>query len=232
MAASARMTARSATRKRSTPEPAGNSSLLEMAYRKIKQQITACEFRPGDYLNEAELSERLGIGRTPVHQAIDRLMMEGLVKVMPRKGIIVTPVSLDSVVQTIEVRLLNECHCARLAAERASGEDIQILDDILGRAEKELPRRSSERLMRLDREFHGAIAQSSRNAVLADVLGRLHDRSLRFWILSLNTPGHHARVHAQHRDILDAIRSHDPPAAEQAMRGHIEDFRRNLLSSL
>lgn len=226
------MTTRNATRKRSVPEQSGTSSLLETAYEKIKRQITACEFRPGDYLNEAELSERLGIGRTPVHQAIDRLMMEGLVQVMPRKGIIVTPVSLEAVVQTIEVRLLNECHCARLAAERASEEDIRVLADILARAEKELPRRNSERLMRLDREFHGAIAQVSRNAVLADVLGRLHDKSLRFWILSLNTPGHHARVHAQHRAILDAIHARDPLAAEQAMRDHIEDFRRNLLSSI
>src|ERR1700757_1191412 len=122
------MPTRSTTRKRSAPEQQpGTSSLLETAYEKIKQQITACEFRPGDYLNEAELSERLGIGRTPVHQAIDRLMMEGLVQVMPRKGIIVTPVSLEDVLQTIDVRLLNECHCARLAAERAGEVDIRIL---------------------------------------------------------------------------------------------------------
>ena len=226
------MTARSPTRKRSAPEQTGTSSLLETAYEKIKQQITACEFRPGDYLNEAELSERLGIGRTPVHQAIDRLMIEGLVQVMPRKGIIVTPVSLDDVLQTIEVRLLNECHCARLAAERASESEVRTLDDILARAEAELSRRDAERLMRLDREFHGAIAQISRNGVLADILGRLHDKSLRFWILSLNTPGHHARVHTQHLAILDAIRAHDPLAAEQTMRDHIEDFRRNLLSSI
>jgi DNA-binding GntR family transcriptional regulator len=224
--------ARSTTRKRLPAEQPGTSSLLDTAYEMIKQQIISCAFRPGDYLNEAELSERLGIGRTPVHQAIDRLMIEGLVQVMPRKGIIVTPVSLDDVLQTVEVRLLNECHCARLAAERASEEDIRILDDILARAEAELPRRNSERLMRLDREFHGAIAQSSRNAVLADILGRLHDKSLRFWILSLNTPGHHARVQTQHRAILDAIRAHDPSVAEAAMRNHIEDFRRNLLNSL
>jgi GntR family transcriptional regulator, rspAB operon transcriptional repressor len=226
------MTARGTTRKRSAPEQPGTSSLLDTAYEKIKQQITACEFRPGDYLNEAELSERLGIGRTPVHQAIDRLMIEGLVQVMPRKGIIVTPVSLDDVLQTIDVRLLNECYCARLAAERASEEAVRTLGDILARAEAELPRRDAERLMRLDREFHGAIAQSSRNVGLADILGRLHDKSLRFWILSLNTPGHHARVHVQHRAILDAICAHDPVAAEQAMRDHIEDFRRNLLTSI
>src|ERR1700742_4044211 len=102
------MTVRNTTRKRPTPEQPATSSLLDTAYEKIKQQITACEFRPGDYLNEADLSERLGIGRTPVHQAIDRLMMDGLVQVMPRKGIIVTPVSLDDVLQTVDVRLLNE----------------------------------------------------------------------------------------------------------------------------
>jgi len=226
------MAARITTRKGPPPDHPGTSSLLETAYEKIKHRITACEFRPGDYLNEAELSDQLGIGRTPVHQAIDRLMIEGLVQVMPRKGIIVTPVSLDSVVQTIEVRLLNECHCARLAAERASETDIGSLEGILARAETELPRRNSERLMRLDREFHGAIAQSSRNPVLTDVLGRLHDKSLRFWILSLNTPGHHTRVQTQHRAIFDAIRTHDSSAAEHAMRDHIEDFRRNLLSTL
>jgi DNA-binding GntR family transcriptional regulator len=226
------MMARSPKAKRSAPDQPGTSSLLDTAYEKIKQHITACDFRPGDYLNEAELSVRLGIGRTPVHQAIDRLMMEGLVQVMPRKGIIVTPVSLEDVLQTIEVRLLNECHCVRLAAERAGEDEIRTLDDILARAEEELPRGNSERLMRLDREYHGAIAQASRNTVLADILGRLHDKSLRFWILSLNTPGHHSRVHAQHRAILDAIRAHDPNAADQAMRGHIEDFKRNLLTSL
>ena len=178
------------------------------------------------------ISERLGIGRTPLHQAIDRLMIEGLVQGMPRKGVIVTPVSFNDVLQTIDVRLLNECRCARLAAERASEDDIRTMDDILARAEAELPRRAAERLMRLDRGFHVAIAQSSRNAVLADILGRLHDKSLRFWILSLNTPGHHVRVHARHRAILDAISAHDPLTAELAMRDHIEDFRCNLLSRI
>jgi len=130
------MTAKGATRKRTAPEQPGTSSLLDTAYEKIKQHITACEFRPGDYLNEAELSERLGIGRTPVHQAIDRLMMEGLVQVMPRKGIIVTPVSLNDVAQTIEVRLLNECHCARLAGS-VRAKTISAVSTIFWRAPRQ-----------------------------------------------------------------------------------------------
>ena len=223
--------ARTGAPARSAPREAP-SSLLDMAYDEIKRRITICAFRPGDYLNEAEISTMLGIGRTPVHQAIDRLMVEGLVQVMPRKGIIVKPVSLDEVLQTIEVRLLNESYCVRLAADRASAAEMDELTSILARAQNELATRDGERLMRLDREFHGVLAQSARNPVLTELLGRLHDRSLRFWILSLNTPGHHLSVQEQHLAILAAIRDRDPDGAEQAMRAHIEAVRRNLLQTL
>ena len=110
--------ARTGARRKAAPREAA-TSLLDTAYEEIKHRITICAFRPGDYLNEAEISTTLGIGRTPVHQALDRLMVEGLVQVMPRKGIIVKPVSLDEALQTIEVRLLNESYCVRLAADRA-----------------------------------------------------------------------------------------------------------------
>ncbi len=222
---------RASAPRRSAPRET-TSSLLDAAYEQIKHRITICAFRPGDYLNEAEISTMLGIGRTPVHQALDRLMVEGLVQVMPRKGIIVKPVSLDEVLQTIEVRLLNESYCVRLAADRASAGEMDELTSILERARMELASRDGERLMRLDREFHGALARSARNPVLADLLGRLHDRSLRFWILSLTTPGHHLSVHEQHLAILAAIRDRDPDGAEQAMRAHIEAFRRNLTQTL
>src|SRR4051812_42750255 len=93
------------------------SSLRDTAYAAIKHRIITCAFKPGEFLNEASVSATLGIGRTPVHQAIDRLMLEGMLDVMPRKGVIVRPVSLDEVMQIIEVRLLNECPCVRLATD-------------------------------------------------------------------------------------------------------------------
>jgi DNA-binding GntR family transcriptional regulator len=210
----------------------GSSSLLDEAYDAIKHRITICAFRPGEYLNEAEISVTLGIGRTPVHQALDRLMIEGLVEVMPRKGVMVKPVSLEDVLQTIEVRLLNEVHGVRLAADRASATDIKQMSATLDRAAKELPSRNVEQLMLLDQEFHGLIAIASRNLVLSNVLGRLHDRSLRFWVISLTAAGHHAAVHEQHVAILDAIRAHDADSAAAAMRHHIEAFRQNLMKSV
>jgi DNA-binding GntR family transcriptional regulator len=82
--------------------------------------------------------------------------------------------------------------------------------------------------MRLDRDFHGLIARASRNGVLADILSKLHDRSLRVWFVSLNSPGRNRLVHEEHVAICDAIARHDPDAAEAAMRSHIESFRNHL----
>lgn len=211
---------------------AGAPSLRDIAYAAIKHRITTCEFRPGQFLNEAWVSASLGIGRTPVHQALDRLMLEGMVEVIARKGVIVKPLSLDEVLQIIEVRLLNESYSVRLAAERASATEIAQLDDILVRADALLDDGDSEQMMLLDREFHLGLGRAAKNAVLAAVLGRLHDRSLRFWVISLNAPGHYASVYHEHRAILGAIRVRDPDAAEVAMREHIETFRRNVTQFL
>lgn len=213
-------------------EAKGAQSLRDAAYEAIKHRIITCAFRPGEYLNEAFVSASLGIGRTPVHQAIDRLMLEGMVEVMPRKGVIVKPVSLDEIMQIVDVRLINEIHGIRLAAERAEQDEIKHLNDILARASQWIEARNSEQLMLLDREFHNVLALASKNHVLADTLSKLHDRSLRFWFMSLNRPGHHAHVHQQHEDILAAIRNHDANGAEQAMRSHIEEFRNNLTRSI
>jgi DNA-binding GntR family transcriptional regulator len=207
-------------------------SLRDIAYEQIKHRITTCAYKPGEYLNEAFVCANLGIGRTPVHQALDRLMLDGLVEVIPRKGVIVKPISMDEVMQIIEVRTLNECYGVRLAALRASQDQITHLTDVLNRAAQWIAARNNEQIMMLDREFHGVLAQASSNDVLAEQLGRLHDRSIRFWAISLNTPGHHQRVQEQHQAILAAIRDHDPDGAEQAMRAHIEDFRNTITSNV
>jgi DNA-binding GntR family transcriptional regulator len=226
-------TPRAAPKRRRAVGPNSNAGLLrslsDEAYEVIKHRIITCELKPGEYVNEASLSAELNLGRTPVHQALGRLRLEGMVEILPRKGVIVKPVSLDEVLQIIEVRLLSEVHCAGLAAERAEGRDIAEMESILKRAEASAKSRDIERMMLLDREFHVVIARAARNAVLADILLKLHERSLRFWMISLTAPGHHRAVQDQHEAILSAIRGGDPAAAQTAMRNHIESFRKNIV---
>lgn len=221
-----------AARRRSGAEPDAQASavasLREAAYEAIKHRIITCAFKPGEYINELQLSALLKIGRTPVHQALDRLMIEGMVEVIPRKGVIVKPVSLNEVLQIIEVRLINEPFGARLAAEHANDGDLAALVDVLKRAKSWAALRNVENMMLLDREFHLLIARAAKNDVLMELLRKLHERSLRFWFISLNSPAHYESVQKEHADILDAVRQRKPDKAEAAMRHHIESFRTNV----
>ena len=208
------------------------ASLTDQAYAAIKQKIITLEFGPSAYLNIAAISERLGVGRTPVHQAVRRLAHEGMIEIMPRKGMIVKPVSLHEVTQVINVRLVNESYCVRLAAENAKNKDIAALENILSRANQAAEDGDTERMMIADRDFHCALSGIAGNALLADILRNLHERSLRFWFVSLHQSAHQREVDKEHTDIVTAIRNHDPVSAEQAMRGHIESFRRTIMSSV
>jgi GntR family transcriptional regulator, rspAB operon transcriptional repressor len=212
--------------------PVAKVALHSKAYEQIKQAIITLRFRPGEYLNEAQISKVLRIGRTPVHQALNRLMLEGMVEVVPRKGIIVKPVSLNDVLEIIDVRIINEAYCARLAAARAGERDIAEMGQILDESEKAASRLDTGRQMMLDSQFHSVLSRSAGNAVLADFMRTLHDRSLRFWFISLRDPAHHVAVKDEHRAILEAIKARDPEAAGNAIRSHIESFRANIMRHL
>lgn len=197
--------------------------LSEEAYAAIKQKIITLEFAPGAYLNVAAVIDALGIGRTPVHQAVRRLAHEGM---------IVKPVSLHDALAIAEVRLLNEAYCARLAANNASEKDIALLEGILERAGRAVEAGDTEALMLADRDFHCALSGIAHNQVLADILKNLHERSLRFWFISLHQQKHQAEVTKEHADILQAIKDRDANRAEEAMRFHIESFRNTIKRSV
>jgi len=207
-------------------------SLRDQAYEAIKQQILRCELRPGEALTVTEMAEALNLGRTPVIQAIDRLAVDGLVEVMPRKGVVVSPISMNDFVEIVEMRLLNEAQAARWAAERATNADIDRLRTNVQATWAAAREGALLDLIDCDREFHRLLSGAARNAILTEFLGNLHDRSLRFWFISLRAPDHNIRVCEQHAAILEAIAARDPGAAETAMRSHIRAFNKNLTSQI
>jgi DNA-binding GntR family transcriptional regulator len=206
-------------------------SLRDKAYETIKNNIITCAYPPGECINEAIVADLIGLGRTPVHQALDRLRLEGMVEVMPRKGVIVKPVILPSVMQMIEVRLINECFCARLAAERANDDDIRSLHHIAHRARAAISKHDTKTLMSLDREFHEVLARAAKNDELANIVLRLNEQSLRFWFISFKSD-HHVSFQEQHEALIEAVEKRDHTEAEAIMRQHIEDFRESVTLNL
>ena len=212
----------------SSPQPV--VSLKERAYQLIKHRIITCAFKPGESLNEAVVADMLGLGRTPVNQAFDRLRLESLVDVLPRKGIVVRHIDFDEVLQISEARALNEAYAIRLAAERATSAELAAMREVL--AETARLDDDVERFIMLDREFHLLIAGATRNDVLSDILLNLNERSLRLWSISLADETHKASVNTEHHNIFMALCHRDPAAAEQAMRHHIDSFRQTILKRL
>jgi DNA-binding GntR family transcriptional regulator len=214
----------SKTRRRRGPA----TSLRDAAHEAIKLRIMTCALKPGEYVNEVQLSNMLEIGRTPVHQALNRLMREGMVEIIPRKGVVVKPFTVSELLQIIEVRLVNECFCARRAAERAGDQTIAELEEVLQRASRWASVRNLENLMLADRDFHRVVASAAGNDVVGDLVLGLHERSLRVWALPLHVPMQHESTHAQHETIFAAIRKRDPDRAEAAMRQHLEAVSAHL----
>lgn len=216
---------------RGRPDAAA-ASLADRAYALIQRDIITMRLKPGAALNEADLVTRTGIGRTPVHQAVHRLVLEGLLSVIPRKGLMVQPLSLDDIVSIVDVRRINEAHCVELAAHHAAPEDFAQMAALLDAGQACVEAHDVEGMMDLDRAFHHAIGAAARNAVLAEILRGLHERSLRFWFVTLSEPHHLADVQREHLELFERLVVRDAAGARAAVERHIDSFRSTLLSRL
>lgn len=225
------MKAATPARKAPARRPEASISLNETAYLRLKEALVTLAYKPGEYLNTAQVMERLGVGRTPVNQALHRLSAEGLVRIIPRKGAMASPLSINDALELIEVRLVNEVLCMRLAAAAITETELAELQAIAEQFEAAAQRRDAMSVMNLDRLFHEKIAAAARNAMLQDILSVLHARSQRFWAISLAAEGHLAEVIEEHRIIVATLQRHDADAAADAAKTHVLSFKASMLNS-
>ena len=198
-------------------------SLADKAYHEIRGLIVSLELAPGAVIDERDLIERLGIGRTPVREALRRLAHERLVEVYPRRGMFVTGVDVRQLARLSEVRAVLEPEAARLAAERATDDDRARLDALL----TELDAGGSE-LMQLDERIHRAVYRAAHNDLLEATLEQYYALALRIWMLALERTQDLEEAVEAHRDLLEAIRDGDGERAAQTMRDHVENFEQAM----
>ncbi|WP_373279670.1 GntR family transcriptional regulator [Erwinia persicina] len=205
-------------------------SLNELAYLRFRQALITLEYKPGDYLNMAQVMADLEVGRTPVNQAVHRLAAEGLLQILPRKGVMVAPLSVDDALELIEVRLVNEQLCVRLAAARISAAQVGQLREINARLAEASRQRDPLTMMACDNQFHHLLAAIAANRRLMDILNIIHAQAQRFWATTLSDAGHMEEVIAEHNAIIDALAAGDLSAAVRATEHHILSFKRALLA--
>lgn len=212
----------------SGPSDFDSPSLTQKAYEFIKERILTLEYRPAECLTEATLSRLLGVGRTPVREALLRLSHEGLVDILPRKGVIIRPDSLNEIQDILESRWVTEPYCTGLAAERASETQIREMEEIHKQLRLAVENRANEALMDMDRRFHKLIIAAAGNETLANFLRGLHERSSRMWRLNLWRDEDRKRTLEEHEVILQALKRGDQRGSVTAMQRHLTSLRRRV----
>jgi DNA-binding GntR family transcriptional regulator len=219
-----------APRAKRTPASKGGS-LAEQVYQQLKEKIITLHFLPGQYLNEGALCAMLGAGRTPVHQALQRLELERLVEIMPRKGVIVQPDSIAEILKILDSRVTVEAELARNAAQQRTPEDTEVLKMLARRGYGNGQPADVDTFISGDRAFHEQFAKMAGNVVLSEFARSLHERSIRYWYLHLWQTMDTKATIRQHSAIADMIAKGDGEAAAKAVREHIESLRERLIKA-
>ena len=201
-----------------------NKDLKNHTYCILKERLVNCIYPPGTLLNEAQLAADLGASRTPVREAISRLEMEGFVKIMPKKGIYVTDISLNDVLQIFQTRIEIEPIAVRLAAPHLPREELLAF---CGKFKGEAP--DIQNGFRLDTAMHLFIIEHCGNRYIIDMMHRIFDENTRVIISSKQNQVqiHDARL--EHLDILNSLLDKDTERAIALMQNHIENCRKAAL---
>ena len=202
----------------------------ELVYDWVKRQIREGKVQPGTRLREAQLAKELGISRTPVREAVNRLLSEGQLVLNSSRGFSVAKLDRQQVLELYALREFLEAASARFAAQHASEPEIEALHDLLAQS-LEIADDPPE-LAILNKRFHIAISSAGHNRYSDQALVRMADSLGLIPGTTFTMEGRAAAVFEEHTAILDAMESRDPDAAETAARYHIHHAGKARLKML
>lgn len=209
---------------RQTTSAQARLSRKQTAYEYIKEKILSCEYEPGSMMSEQSLCDELELSRTPVRDALSRLEQEGLVNIMPKKGLMVSALKLGDVNHIYEVRLLLEPYALRRYGHKLDREELWRLRRRMEEQAATAGKVSDQ--YDLDDTFHMMIMRAVNNRYLMSTYENIKDQSLRVRVLSGNVVKNRlADTFQEHTAIIDACLQEDWEGAAQAMVRHLENAR-------
>jgi DNA-binding GntR family transcriptional regulator len=229
------MTRHVASRKmRTVSPPERPETLTEQAYKQIEELIVTLRLKPGHVLSEQSLAASLGIGRTPIREALQKLAREGLVTILPRKGILVSEINPQSQLRVLEVRRELERLLSRASAERASDKEKERFLNIARGMEKAATTKNDIAFMRLDRELNQLILDAARNDYAARAMKFLQGLSRRFWYMHYRMTADLplcARLHANQALAISRGDASGAAEATDRLMDYVESFTRATVQS-
>lgn len=198
-------------------------SLRARVFNNIQNDILNGVYKPGDSLTESKLCAELGVSRTPIREAIRQLELEGLVQLIPNKGVFVNGISAKDIEDIYTIRMLIEGLAARWAAENIKVEELKELKETIDLEEFYTMKNDTEHLLKLDSKFHETIFRASKSKSLMHVLSLFHHYVRRARNASFESPGRATKVLDEHKAIYQAIADKDADRAEKLTTEHVKN---------
>ena len=206
--------------------------LSDQAYALLLGKIIRLDLTPGSILSEKDLINELGIGRTPIRESLQRLANEGLVTHIPNRGMFVAEISATSVRNIYEFRALIEGYTARLAASRATREDLFSLEKLHYELSDSTSENRIDDYVGCDQKFHNALALASGNIYLQSAVSEIFNLHLRLWFfISRKSTNWQSSADAHEimtAAVVDAIRNRSPDKAEEAITSYITNRHQEI----
>ena len=202
------------------------ASLAERAYIDLEELIVTLQLPPGTVVTEAALSQRLGIGRTPIREALQRLARERLVRILPRRGVIVSEIDIKAQLRLLELRREVERLIARCAARRAEPAERARFAELASNMEASAAASDEVSFMRADREFNELCVAAARNEFIVGAMTMMSALSRRFWFLHYRQAADMPLTARLHAAVAQAIAAGDEERAAQASDALIDVIER------
>lgn len=208
-------------------------SLVEDVYARLKRDILSNHLPPGTQVPEPELSDRMGASRTPVREALIRLESEGLLKLIPRHGARILPISPSDMADIYQILIALEPEAAAaLAATRPTAPTLAPLETATTEMEQALDARDKGAWAEADDRFHRALLAAAPNRRMANVIGTMLDQAHRARIVTLRMRAFPEASTREHRAILDAMADGDADTTRTLFRAHRQRAADELLPVL
>ncbi|HCN77969.1 MAG TPA: GntR family transcriptional regulator [Verrucomicrobiales bacterium] len=212
----------------SSPSPV---RLQSRAYAELRRLIASGEFPPGTFLSERQLAAQLGMSKTPVHVALERLESEGFVTISAQQGVVVRGLSVEDIVDHYELREAVESWVVRRLAGRLKPAQVEELNVNLASQRQALAENDLRELMRLDEQMHYLLASYLGNREILSTMERLRDKIHQVILRVTDTDrARPAESTAEHETIIAAIIAGQPDEAARLMIAHLEAGKRRILN--
>jgi len=207
-------------------------SLSEAVYEMIKQRLLSQELEPGTKLREEDLADQLGVSRTPVREAINKLEREGLVEIIPRYGTFVANISSKDVEEIYQIREALECLAMRLALPRFRKDKLLELAHLHKECKVPVEKGDFDPFIKVDTAFHDLLVKLSKNKRLIRLMSNLNNQIRLGRLESFSVPGRARKSLAEHQRIIEAMLRGSAEEAENLVRQHSRNAKDNILRFL